>query len=224
MDRLSLFSPVTDEEVDDFNPLTTINLFIKYVDYLVTIGLEVRSSLFVWCPRDYLWLLAREAACSSVSCSHGVLQCGEWYHFDSSSSEYSTINPELLKMLFDIRNCALNAVGRHTWHAKEPICRKNFAVNTVFLPSNVETPFIDFQVADLPGVYDVPHLLLPSTSVLITGLLGHSPIFISTACSHLVRLVHISHTIYFSSYHWLPYRVKENLSALSKVWCKMCFL
>ncbi|CAI8007738.1 Centromere protein I [Geodia barretti] len=52
-------------------------------------------------------------------------------------------------------------------------------------------------VADLPGVYDVPHLLLPSTSVLITGLLGHSPIFISTACSHLVR-------------------VKENLSALSK--------
>ena len=47
MDRLSLFSPVTDEEVDDFNPLTTINLFIKYVDYLVTIGLEVRSSLFV---------------------------------------------------------------------------------------------------------------------------------------------------------------------------------
>ena len=47
MDRLSLFSPVTDDEVDDFNPLTTINLFIKYVDYLVTIGLEVRSSLLV---------------------------------------------------------------------------------------------------------------------------------------------------------------------------------
>jgi centromere protein I len=108
--RLSLFSPVTDDEVDDFNPLTTINLFIKYVDYLVTIGLEQEKQ-------------------------HVLL-----YH---TAMEFYSV------------------------------------------------------VADLPAVFDVPHLFLPSTSVLITGLLGHSPIFISTACTHLVK-------------------VKENLSALSK--------
>ena len=40
--RLSLFPPIPKDELD-FNPFTTINLFIKYVDHLIVIGLEVSS-------------------------------------------------------------------------------------------------------------------------------------------------------------------------------------
>ena len=39
--RLSLFSPVSEEEEDDFNPLETVGLFVKYVDHLIVAALEV---------------------------------------------------------------------------------------------------------------------------------------------------------------------------------------
>ena len=39
--RYSLFSPMPDEEMEDFNPLATINWFIKFVDYLILVALEV---------------------------------------------------------------------------------------------------------------------------------------------------------------------------------------
>ena len=41
--RVSLFSSDAEEDVEDFNPLATIRLFIKYVDHLIIIALEVNN-------------------------------------------------------------------------------------------------------------------------------------------------------------------------------------
>lgn len=44
---MSLFSTVTEEDAEDFNPLITIRLFIKYVDHLILIALEVSYVVYV---------------------------------------------------------------------------------------------------------------------------------------------------------------------------------
>ena len=44
--RETLFSSTTEEDVDDFNPLVTIHLFVKYVGHLILIALEVRVCMY----------------------------------------------------------------------------------------------------------------------------------------------------------------------------------
>jgi hypothetical protein len=99
--RETLFSSTTEEDVDDFNPLVTIHLFVKYVGHLILIALEQENQ--------------------HILISHAAMKFYE-------------------------------------------------------------------VVADLPQVYGVPHLSLPPPSVLFTGLLALTPVLLSRACAHLVKV------------------------------------